>query len=811
MAEFDPDAYLAKKEKRGGFDPDAYLAKTQPAPQPETAMQTFGRSAASLADSALNAATGTLDWGAYALARSAGRTPEQAQAETTSPKDVVGRLFGVTGTPGYEQAPLRQLGGWVGETLGENVIQPTAQATGISEQDVGNMLNSLAMGVAPVAGRATAPIGRAVAATPKVIAAIPDVAKGAYGAATGKIAKPGVAPEVWQQPSSRVPVGPEFLPAEQLRAWRAGEISTPEAQANMRPSTELPAAALQSTQGNIPYAGQGARAFGEQLGEIYSNPLNLLTDIGLDVLTGSPIPTMARLGYKGYQAGKKAQGASELSKYGFSPLYPEELAALKSGAEHPSSLGNYSLATPTTSPVAGPVVPQLGYTPAGQTAMPMPGPGRRVNIEGETYNLPYQIDVANSQAARPQFNVGPTAEQLAVQQAAERAAISEANKLRVAQQIEQQRAQQAAPAVETSAPVAPVAEQPAPIVTTTPVAPIAETPTPVAQRPMTASEVRGKLPRRPGETGDEFEARVQEVLRARPMVDVETPTTPATPVKEKRKYTRQEDTLRELDAALTPEERAAQQATVERQLAKSRGTQVAGPVAPTEVISTESLKAKMATPEQTAMDDATRARLEALMNKKKTPPPGAMEMITDSPDAITKIKNAEWLTGEDFAQQSFMHDLGLNPGKDFIAKTKTENGSIIRAVDSGIDSTAAQFPDGTGYLIRKHLKTGEIQHDVFDHVNGIKYDLQRAPDGVIDYADIYTIDKNGDRVATIATKDENGWAVIEKNDIGYTMFHEDAIKHAKPATKEKMKAVQSQDWDALLQSWQDKIDLIKGK
>ena len=159
MAEFDPDAYLAKEpkreEKRGGraFDPDAYLKKTEP----ETPLQTFGRSSASLADSALNAITGTLDWGAYALARAAGRSPEQATAETTSPKDVVGRAFGVTGTPGYENAPIRSAGTAIGQAIGENVVQPVAQATGLPEAHVANMVGTATMAAGPVVPK----IGRA--------------------------------------------------------------------------------------------------------------------------------------------------------------------------------------------------------------------------------------------------------------------------------------------------------------------------------------------------------------------------------------------------------------------------------------------------------------------------------------------------------------------------------------------------------------------------------------------------------------------------------------------------------------------------
>lgn len=326
MAEFDPDAYLARDEKRKektkGFDPDAYLKKSQP----ESALQTFGRSTASMADSALNALTGTLDYAAYNLARAAGRNPEQATAETTSPKDVVGRAFGVAGTPGYENAPLRRAGTYIGEQLGENVVAPIAGATGLPEGDVASMVNSAMIGAGP--------------AVPRVAGAVKPVVKGAYdvgagfgGTITGRTAAPGAQPKPWQQPSVRQPVGETYIPAETLAQYRAGQISAEQAQAAARPTSELKG--LAATGGNVPYAGQGMRAFGEQLGETYRNPLNVLTDVGLDVVTGGPIPTLGRLGYKGYQA----YNANKLSDLGFTPLAPDEFSALRPGGGGPGPGG----------------------------------------------------------------------------------------------------------------------------------------------------------------------------------------------------------------------------------------------------------------------------------------------------------------------------------------------------------------------------------------------------------------------------------------------------------------------------------------
>lgn len=644
-------------------------AAKKPAPRTETAAQTFGRSAASLADTALNAITGTLDVAAYPFARAyygtvGGLSPEaaaaRATAETTSPKDVVGKAFGVTGTTGYEQAPLRQLGTWAGQTVGENVIQPTAQTFNIPEQDVGNMLNSLAMGVAPVAGRLA---GATARNTVSAVKNAPEFTKGVIGQASGKGTKPGErASYAGQYESARQPAGTTYHTPENLQAWREGLIDTDELNRRAVPYTPEQAQALSRTGGMVPYSGQVARATGEALVEPYTKFSGYIPDVALGALgygllgplggAALPAANLIRRGVKLYDASKTTGSMRQLGDLGFSPLFPEELAAIQKGQPNPSVI------TPVTGPVRpqpatpAPVVTTQPAAPtsfplvvqgAGQqlppTVMPMGGPGRRVNIEGETFNLPYQINVSDAQTARRQSTIGPTAEQLAAQQAAERARISEANKLRVAQQLEEQRNAPQPVQAEVTAPIAPTPEITAPVV---------EVPTaPKQQRPMTAAEIRRKLPRREGETSDQFESRVQDVLKARPMVDVEAP--PAPKETGKRSYTRQEDRIREAEAKLTAEERAAQEAQVERQLAKSRGKTVSGPVAPTETVSTESLKAKMSTPEQTAMDEATRARLEqlGLLGKKKTPPKDTMEMMTESQIA--------------FKQQEMVDKLGNRP------------------------------------------------------------------------------------------------------------------------------------------------------
>lgn len=363
MAEFDPDAYLAKEEKRrertSGFDPDAYLAKTAPQPSAQSILGGTESSAskvasrAALADTLLNAVTSTWDLAArvpatayhYATGpkgETFGEAYERAAEEVarTAPikPDLVGRTLGITNTPQYSGALQRRAAEAIAPVIQENVIQPVAQATGLPEGAVADIGAIASIPLAGPTGRAVTSVARPVINTVKAApGAVRDVGRGAYGAATGAIAEPGVQPKPWQQASSRVPVGEQFLPAEYLEAWRSGQMSTPEAQAAMRPSTELPAGALRATQGNVPYAGQTARAFGEQIGEVYRNPINLLTDVGLDVLTGGPIPTMGRLGYKGVQAARQAYGANKLGQYGFSAMSPEETAALSGGMPHPAA------------------------------------------------------------------------------------------------------------------------------------------------------------------------------------------------------------------------------------------------------------------------------------------------------------------------------------------------------------------------------------------------------------------------------------------------------------------------------------------
>ena len=355
----------------------------------ETTAETVGGLAASVADTGLNLATGTLDMLARAPATAyhyaTGPEGESfSDAYTRASKevgtlghDIIGQATGAANLQSYQQAPQRQLGEYLGQEYIAPAIQYGAEATGLPEQAVGDIAGLVTLPIAPGAGRAiaatgkgagrlagrglaatgrgTLAAGRAAVAAPR---AVGDFVGGATGALTGKIAKPGVAPEPWQTASARQPVGKTYYTPEQIEQLRAGQITaeqlTPQPIQNLGPEAM---AALSRTEGNIPYAGKGMRAFGEQIGETYRNPMNLLTDVGLDVLTGGGLPTAARLGYKAVKGAKGAKAAKTLEKQGFTPLTADDLAAIS--GERPY-------------PVAGPVAPVVAVTP--RTAPP-PGAG----------------------------------------------------------------------------------------------------------------------------------------------------------------------------------------------------------------------------------------------------------------------------------------------------------------------------------------------------------------------------------------------------------------------------------------------------
>jgi len=427
-------------------------------PEPKTIkdnVKDFGRATASLADTALNAVTGTLDYAAYPLARAFGRSPEQATQETTSPKDVVGRAFGVTGTPAYENAPLRSAGRAIGETLGQNIIQPLSQMTGLPQQDVGSMLGTATLAAGPMVPKvASATVSGAKKVAPLVTAPI-DIGKGFYQGVRG--VEPGT------QKSAVVPLRDTYYPPEMVQAYMRGDIDLPTLQAGQQPSKSLFATPEQQSalrmaermpgEPNvplIPVQGKGMQAFGERVGREYvTDPYRAAADIGLSVVAGMPLPLSAA------QRALQARQSRTLSQAAnFDPMFRQKL------------MQDVSQPTPTPTPMQAPVAgPVSGPVAPGNYPLTVQGPGqqlppsvmtapdlsRRVSIEGQPFNLPNQINTTNSQTARPQ----QTPHQMALQKTQEI--------------VEQQAPVQQAPVQQAPVQQAPVQQAPvqqAPVATT---------------------------------------------------------------------------------------------------------------------------------------------------------------------------------------------------------------------------------------------------------------------------------------------------------------------------------------------------------
>lgn len=234
---------------------------------------------------------------------------------------------------------------------------------------------------APVVGAAANLVGQA--------------GKGAYN--FGKGFARGISyPEGTGTNTALAPMRETYVPHEQVSEFMAGQ----------RPAstlTEIPSAPLyenkpvanwaygmapenQMGQKLVPYAGRTAEGVGEQIGSQYrKNPITGLLDIGATLATGVPAPISAIARAVPALAARQLQQATQFEP-GFGPARTAALA--KEGraglqANMPTTL---ALPAPT-----GPVVPQ---------AIEMPGPQRNVNIEGQSFTLPNQINTSNSQAAR---------------------------------------------------------------------------------------------------------------------------------------------------------------------------------------------------------------------------------------------------------------------------------------------------------------------------------------------------------------------------------------------------------------------------
>lgn len=417
----------------------------------------FGKATASLADTALNALTGTLDWAAYGLARpyygfTTDMTPEQAtakaRAETTSPKDVIGRALGITQDPAYQQELSRRAMGAVGEGMGK-VTKPVAEATGIPEPDVEHMLNSLLMPVAPYVGKAGTAIGKGIYAAEPAMAAIakaPITVPVAAAKAPFQFGK-GVM-EGFRNPepgpnSAFVPLKPTYFPQGPVNRFMAGEIDRPALESTARPTAELtqgPVSQLgvmtapRNAAGEplVALKGRGIEAYGENLGRSYhKSPLQLAADVGLTALGAGPLMS-------GLKAAQTGTGALLQRRAGFAPGFLEKYNA----AEMPPPGGPVPPGAGPTPPPVAPIAPQP--IPPGP-----PTPPGQVPKAVSPDELKATAAEVVQEATQPEAPVAPTTE------------------LPVVQKAKQVMGEQYRPPVE-EAPVAPAAVEPPPVVETPP-------------------------------------------------------------------------------------------------------------------------------------------------------------------------------------------------------------------------------------------------------------------------------------------------------------------------------------------------------
>ena len=108
----------------------------------------IGTSATALADTGINAVTGTLDYLAYPFARayygtqmSPEQAAEKAKQETTSPKNIIGQATGVANEPAYKGEASQQLVNFIGENVGKGVDW-LAEKTGLAKPDIESYVNS---------------------------------------------------------------------------------------------------------------------------------------------------------------------------------------------------------------------------------------------------------------------------------------------------------------------------------------------------------------------------------------------------------------------------------------------------------------------------------------------------------------------------------------------------------------------------------------------------------------------------------------------------------------------------------------------
>jgi hypothetical protein len=129
-------------------------------------LKNFGAATASLADTTIGGIIpGVAGPMGYAISRAIGATPEQAaEAEkglVGTFEKPFGKLFGVTEAPAYKGEASREIMDFIGANIGKGA-KYIAEKTGMPESDVANMIGTGLVGVAPAAGKVTAPVRRAL-------------------------------------------------------------------------------------------------------------------------------------------------------------------------------------------------------------------------------------------------------------------------------------------------------------------------------------------------------------------------------------------------------------------------------------------------------------------------------------------------------------------------------------------------------------------------------------------------------------------------------------------------------------------------
>lgn len=732
------------------------------------------------------------------------------------------------------------------------------------------------------------PSVKGLQAIPGAVRGAGDVVSGAVGTGTGYIARPGRAPRGYQVPSQRNPIGSTYTPPEELAKFERGELpygQMPE----QRPISELPQgrldrAAMMLSGGNIPNAGQGARAFGERLGETYRNPLTAAADIGSMFFTGG-VPVLTTL--RGGLAGAQALADMRLANKGFTPELPNILKEYETGvrplpgvqpgpmprgfqAAGPISPGGLAQPTPaaqaamaTTQRVAR-TQPQSQPKPVAQPQpVQQPAPSLfeqpldsvpQLKPKTSGYNSPDEMAAALvaqgispydiKQLVKRDFNVDVVVPEPIVKPKPVEVKPQPIDRSQIPKTAEELASEQA---------ILDLINQRRGVVTGDP----------VANREKFISnipEIRKQLEQGRAENKSMYADRITSANENARIVntgfDSKSVFSDADVIRHQINQTTQGavrqannkisvskngyDELAEtagmtLDWNSAPNIRDMGLADARKTMSKwmfdqtdknipelglkkrKESTTSIGKRHNAEIEAEMAKlpaeeKALMAANQNRPINNALQAALDKARANKGNAPPGVMKMITNEPAAIDKIKAAQWLTPEEFDNQVFMNTLGKDSGEEFIAKMKTPEGSIIKAIDKELNSEAIQYADGSGFLVRKYREVpGAEDYTIFNN-DGSRYEISKFSDG------IRKIEiKKGDNIVAEYIKSSNEktgkWAVIDRNaEGGGQMIYKGDLKFSKnPNTRKLHKELPKIDFNSVVQEQLARAQDLKGK